>query len=562
MGSDASSMAKNVVMGLAQAAAGYLTVSTAINLVKDSIAAAAEEETNLVSINATIKSMGLSSEISGEKIRSMTEAMQAANGVFAHDDLERAAQSFLKIEGFNPSNLQKVLGVVQDFAAGTGSSAADAAQSIANALETGQTKSLHFSKALRDQITAMIAAGDQAGALALIMDTLNSKYGGQAAAAMDTYNGKIDILKNNWGELLATLGGAALPTGKGLLSWLNNAVVAETQLLDVQQKFTRESWNALTPTEKMAMLFAPGGAFTAISVVVGALTTNLPGVAKGADAVAMSGQDVAKAWMDAHDSVDEFDSSAQNVIDYAKQLSNIVGYAHAYRTGIENVTKAENDLSDTEKNLHDLQVGDWTATDEKIVSATQKVDDMKTKLGEAQQASRDATNEMIAGFLQAQLTMDGVFDESDMNKVLNYRLQMGLLTQDEYNAALEALSIAENLAKIEDKTVNVNVVYSGVTGEIPTQALNRAGGGYVPPGASSIVGDWPGMTTGFEELIKALPGGGVQVYPHNQTTMPSGGAGGSAKTVNNNITVVNPTAEPASTSVSSTLRKLNYFGVT
>jgi hypothetical protein len=189
----AKSTGSQLVTSLANAAAGYMTLSTVIGIAKDSMAAAAEEETNLAQLNATIASMGLSSETSGIKIRTMAEAMQAANGVFAHDDLERAAQSFLKIEGFDPSSLERVLNVVQDFAAGTGTSAESAAQAIATALETGQTKSLHFSAALRTQIQDMITAGDQAGALALIMDTLNSKYGGQAAAAMDTYNGKIEI---------------------------------------------------------------------------------------------------------------------------------------------------------------------------------------------------------------------------------------------------------------------------------------------------------------------------------------------------------------------------------
>jgi hypothetical protein len=204
------------------AAAGALVISTFAKAVGE----AAREESNLVSMGATIQSMGLSADVSAVGIRAMTESMQAANGVFAHDDLEKAAQSFLKIEGFDISKLRDTLGVVQDFAAGTGQGVASAGDAIARALETGQVRSLGFSAALRTQIQTMITAGDRAGALSLIMDTLNSKYGGQAAAQMDTYNGKLSILTNNWNEFLAVLGGEGLESGKGILSELNNIVLA------------------------------------------------------------------------------------------------------------------------------------------------------------------------------------------------------------------------------------------------------------------------------------------------------------------------------------------------
>jgi hypothetical protein len=217
--------------------AGMVSFTAAIKLAQEAMSQAADEESSLVSLNATIASMGLSSKVSGANIRIMTEAMQAANGVFAHDDLERAAQSFLRIESFDPSSLKGALGVVQDFAAGTGQSAATAAQQIATALETGQTRSLHFSAALRTQIQDMIKAGDSGGALALIMDTLNEKFGGQAAAQLDTYNGKIEVLKNNWHELLATAGGEGLPAGKGVVSTLNSIVTAYDQLLQIEYFF-------------------------------------------------------------------------------------------------------------------------------------------------------------------------------------------------------------------------------------------------------------------------------------------------------------------------------------
>lgn len=104
------------------------------------------------------------------------------------------------------------------------------------------------------------------------------------------------------------------------------------------------------------------------------------------------------------------------------------------------------------------EIGDGA---KEIVDAQEKVDGLTDRLTELQVASQDAVNEMIAGFLQAQLAMDGVFSQEDIRKVLNYRLAVGLLTQEGLAAALAALQIAENLAGTSD----IGGVIGGVFGK-------------------------------------------------------------------------------------------------
>jgi chaperonin cofactor prefoldin len=164
----------------------------------------------------------------------------------------------------------------------------------------------------------------------------------------------------------------------------------------------------------------------------------------------------------------------------------IIGFAQQYETNIKNVQTAEENLQTAEDNLHALQAAKWPETSQKVVDAQEKVDGLKAKLGEAQQASLDATNEMIAGFLQAQLTMDGTFTEEDIAKVLNYRLEMGLLSDEAYKAALDALKIAENLASIPtDIHVDVKTdyweEYHAGPGPNRPKAEPRASGGSIFP---------------------------------------------------------------------------------
>lgn len=154
----------------------------------------------------------------------------------------------------------------------------------------------------------------------------------------------------------------------------------------------------------------------------------------------------------------------------------IISFAKQYETNLANVTAAEGNLKLAEDNLAAARAK-WPEGNQKVIDAQTAVDGLKAKLGEAKQASLDATNEMIAGFLQAQLAADGSFTENDIRKVLNYRLAVGLITQEAYDAALEALKIAENLAKIPDETINVDVEYNDPGWNPPGGGAWGGGGG-------------------------------------------------------------------------------------
>jgi len=150
-----------------------------------------------------------------------------------------------------------------------------------------------------------------------------------------------------------------------------------------------------------------------------------------------------------------------------EEFSFIISFARQYETNLKNITSAEEDLKTAEEELFAMSQPGWDGTADQVQAAQDKVDGLKTRLEEARQASLDATNEMIAGFLQAQLSADGSFTEEDIQKVLKYRLAVGLLTQEAYEAALEALKIAKNLASIPDEVntninVNTNYTSSGV----------------------------------------------------------------------------------------------------
>lgn len=195
--------------------AGVMTAALAalvafIQFERQAIEAAAATQMVYSGVDATISSMGLNYQVTTDKIRLMADALQDAS-TFDSTDIAMASEAFLRIEDLDTSKLQELLKLTVDYAAGARKQVVPAAEAVARAIETGETRSLGFSKAIREQISEMVSAGDKAGALALIMEELNSKYGGQAVAQLDTYTGSIEHLKNTWEAVMEDWGTEWLP---------------------------------------------------------------------------------------------------------------------------------------------------------------------------------------------------------------------------------------------------------------------------------------------------------------------------------------------------------------
>lgn len=81
------------------------------------------------------------------------------------------------------------------------------------------------------QIKSLMALGDVQGAQKIILGELQTEFGGLAVAAGQTLSGKLEILKNKFGDIQEKIGGAMLPgltkLGEGLIKALDNPVVTK-----------------------------------------------------------------------------------------------------------------------------------------------------------------------------------------------------------------------------------------------------------------------------------------------------------------------------------------------
>jgi hypothetical protein len=525
----------------------YLSFAAAIGLatkvMSDSIKAAAEEETNLASLNATIQSMGLSSEVTAVGIRSLAENMQAANGIFAHDDLEKAAQALLRIEGFDSKKLESSLKTIEDYAAGTGQGVEEAGQQIAQALETGMVRSLGFSAALRTQVTTMISAGDKAGALALIMDTLNSKYGGQAAAALNTYNGKMEVLKNTWGEFLAVVGTGMLPGGKGLLDILNTATISATQLLQIWSASHYNIVGLIQVLNKVP------------TIQYGPTLEELILTKDFHDELLVYGPTLAELTK-----VTDFAAAA------TKRFTDQVSWEISFT---DRATTSDQRRADLIRELGGLHA--WEAD---------KINDVKDKLAALDAEAQKQKDTDIWNFVSQGL--------QNLNPELlpEIALALGLVSEDAAKAYANLFLMKRELESLPYKTelqVVLDIIGKYFPPDEQPEVVVPMGTGKAPPymgGNSASDQAWRDFWNGIGPKPAGWARGGSFIVPpgfpndsfpmrvqsgERVTVTPAGGGGvvnnNNSRSSNPTINVYNPSAEPASASIPSAMIRLNYLGV-
>ena len=70
---------------------------------------------------------------------------------------------------------------------------------------------IQFTADQKAMIEGMVEAGDVAGAQAIIIEELNSQFGGSAAAAVNTYAGQMKVLEEQFNDVKQGIGETLLP---------------------------------------------------------------------------------------------------------------------------------------------------------------------------------------------------------------------------------------------------------------------------------------------------------------------------------------------------------------
>jgi hypothetical protein len=224
----ATDNATSVLKGIGASAVGlglaFLGSQQAIRVIseclKEAVNSAAQAETGMSRLNATLTSTGRGMEISSRKIDEVAKSLMKVS-TFDDEAIVGAYNTLMKFDNIPVDKMEQVIKSAMDMSAALGGDLVSNAEQIGRVLETGLIpRTWAFDTALKSQVATMIKAGDSAGALNIIMGELNKRYGGQAAAQLDTYTGKVLQLKNAWAEVGESFGTLLLPALKNVADGL------------------------------------------------------------------------------------------------------------------------------------------------------------------------------------------------------------------------------------------------------------------------------------------------------------------------------------------------------
>jgi hypothetical protein len=191
------------VKSLGKTFASVFAVGAITNFSKNAIKAFAADEAAAKALEIQLNNTGYAFSAPGVEL--YIANLQKATGVL-DDELRPALQTILTASG-SLTQSQKALGIALDIAAGTGKSVVEVSAAIAKGY-AGQTTALSRLGAGISKTT--LASGD----MNKILDEASNKFSGQSLARLDTYAGKMDVLKTSAANASETI-------GKGLLDSLS-----------------------------------------------------------------------------------------------------------------------------------------------------------------------------------------------------------------------------------------------------------------------------------------------------------------------------------------------------
>jgi hypothetical protein len=211
---------KDFSSGIKNVGAGMIAVSGPIVAFGvTAVQAAMESQQAVAQLDAVIKSTGGSAGVTADHAQALASSLQ--NLTMFGDEAVMSAESML----LTFTNIGAAGGVfdqatltVLNMSQALGQDLTSSAMQLGKALNdpvagiTALTRvGVTFTQQQKDQIEAMVAAGNVAGAQSLILAELNREFGGSAIAAGSTFAGSLEILKNKFGEVQEKIGGVFLP---------------------------------------------------------------------------------------------------------------------------------------------------------------------------------------------------------------------------------------------------------------------------------------------------------------------------------------------------------------
>lgn len=193
---------------LAIAAAGAAAVAFGVSSVK----AFEESENAIAQTNAVLRSTKGIAGVTAQQVTELATALQKTTK-YSDEEVRSAENLLLTFTSITKDIFPDAIHTVLNMSAALGQDLKSSSIQLGKALQDpirGVTAlrrvGVNFSQAQVDVIKKLVETGKSAQAQQLIIKELSTEFGGSAAAAADTYAGKIAILKNRFNDLQESIG--------------------------------------------------------------------------------------------------------------------------------------------------------------------------------------------------------------------------------------------------------------------------------------------------------------------------------------------------------------------
>lgn len=218
------------------AAVGAAAVYELGNVLLDSVQAAMEAQAAQAQLAAVIKSTGGVAGVTADMANRLASELQNVTR-FEDDAVLGAENVLLTFTNIGREVFPDAVWAAADLSQALGQDLQTSVIQLGKALNDPiegvgalQRVGVSFTEAQKEQIKALVEAGKTMDAQKIILQELQKEFGGSAKAAGETFAGKLDILRNKFGDVKEAIGGALIPAlttlvdqlGPKLLEWAGN----------------------------------------------------------------------------------------------------------------------------------------------------------------------------------------------------------------------------------------------------------------------------------------------------------------------------------------------------
>lgn len=183
------------VKSLGRTLGATLSAAAVVSFGKASVKAFIADDKAAATLTRTLGNLNLAFE--DQRVKTYISNLEATSGVL-DSQLRPAMQALLTTTG-SVTKSQELLGLAIDVAAGSGENLVQTSQDIAQAF-VGNTKGL------KKYNLGLTQTELQTSTFADLQEKLNKQFGGQNAAQLDTYAGKLSLIKVAYDNLQETVG--------------------------------------------------------------------------------------------------------------------------------------------------------------------------------------------------------------------------------------------------------------------------------------------------------------------------------------------------------------------